>query len=316
MNRLKQLPQIADRQLGGLNADPRLLAKIKIAASEAPRGRRVRLRPMLAGALAAALCLCVGLWAIPAYITGRPSDTSLLSSGSAGISVNGAEVRVRALDVPSGSISVGGSGKSSGTYRNIFAQEKNGNYPLVMVGNAVYRLLISPTGMNEDLLGESLGDVTEYTVEPALSTGGIISNVVSAGETVYAVKGMKGAMAAARVNGSLRVFQRVSFAGAAVLGSETLKDTLTASRSVIAMELTGSGIVDDAATAQALLSTLYRNADYQNASFGSDDSRSLLLALDNGLIIQLMVGSDTVSACGTWSAPEFFEAFDEAVAGG
>ncbi|MDD3212632.1 MAG: hypothetical protein PHY64_12775 [Eubacteriales bacterium] len=313
MNRLKQLPQIADHQLGGLNADPRLLAKIKIAASEGPR-RRVRLRPLLLGALAATLCLCVGLWAIPAYIAGSPSGASLLSSGSAGVSINGAEVRVRALDVPAGSISVGGTGKNSATYRNIFAQEKNGNYPLVMVGNAVYRLLISPTNMSDSLLGESLGEVTEYTVEPALSTGGIVSNIVSAGETVYAVQNMKGAMAAAYVNGSLRVFQRVSFAGAAALGGETLKDTLTASQSVVAMELTDSGIVDDSATAQTLLSTLYRNAGYQNASFGSDDSRSLLLALDNGLIVQLMVGSDTVSACGTWSAPEFFTAFDEAVA--
>jgi len=110
------------------------------------------------------------------------------------------------------------------------------------------------------------------------------------------------------------VFQRVSFAGAAALGGETLGDTLTASQNVTAMELTGLGIVDDAATAQTLLKTLLDDAQYENASAGSDDTRSLLLRLDNGLLMQMMVGDDTVSACGTWSCPEFFDAYAAAMA--
>ena len=33
----------------------------------------------------------------------------------------------------------------------------------------------------------------------------------------------------------------------------------------------------------------------------------------NGLTLQLLTGDDSVSACGTWSCPDFFEAFAEAV---
>ena len=81
-----------------------------------------------------------------------------------------------------------------------------------------------------------------------------------------------------------------------------------------AMELTNAGIVDDAAKAQALMQVLLDNATYESASVGGSETRSLLIALDNGLLIQLMVGDDTLSACGTWSCPELCEAFTTAVA--
>ena len=57
-------------------------------------------------------------------------------------------------------------------------------------------------------------------------TSGMVSNVVARGETVYAISGMSGALVAAQVDGSTRVFQRVSYAGTAIIGSETLADTL------------------------------------------------------------------------------------------
>ena len=65
------------------------------------------------------------------------------------------------------------------------------------------------------------------------------------------------------------------------------------------MELTDSGIVDDPAKAQSLMQTLLDNAEYDSAASGTDDTRSLLISLDNGLLIQLMVGQDSLSACGT-----------------
>lgn len=314
MNRLEQLPEIANRQLSGLTADQRLLANIKIKAAQPRHKQRLRLRPLLTGAVTIALCLCIGLFAVPTLLHTQ-NDALRLDSHSAGSMItttNGAILQT--LDVPAGSISVGGSSASSGTYRNLFATQKNGNYPMIMVGNAVYRLLISPLSMSDSLLGSSLGEVTEYTVEPALSNGGIVSNFVSAGATVYAVKGMQGAMAAAYVNGSLRAFQRVSYAGDALLGSEALGDTLTASHNVTAIELTGAGTINDAGVAQSLINTLLANAQYQSASFDSGANRSLLIALDNGLLLQMMVGEDTVSACGTWSCPEFFEAYAAAAA--
>ena len=314
MNRLEHLPEIAKRELGGLNADERLHAKILNAATEPVCVQRIRWRPVLASCMAIVLCLSLGLWGVPhllpASVTGVPVMSSRTAGGDAA-SLSGGSLR--AMDVPAGSVSVGGTTQTGSMYRNLFAQERNGNYPLIIADGAIYRMLISPTDMDTSLLGESLGEVTEYTLEPALSNGGIVSNVVFAGDTVYAVQGMKGAMAAAYVNGGLRVFQRVSFAGSAVLDSESLADTLIGSHTATAMELTDSGIVDDPATAQSLMQTLLDNAEYDSAASGTDGTRSLLISLDNGLLIQLMVGQDTLSACGTWSCPEFFDAYAAAV---
>lgn len=317
MNRLENLPEIAERRLGGLNADARMLSRIRQASAKPGAGRRAAWKPALA-ACAAALCLCVGLWAVTAAPPSNPvspqSTADLLGTRAAGdgiAPVTGA--RIRALGMSGGTASVSGATAAKGSYRNVFAPESKGNFPLVIVNGAAYRMLISPTNLNEKLLGDSLGEVTEYTLEPALSTGGVVSNIVSAGETVYAVKDMQGAMAAAYVKGSLRVFQRVSFAGTAILGSETLQDTLAAADRITAMELTGEGVIDDAATTRKLMQILLDNAEYDSASVGSGDTRSLLIGLDNGLLMQLMVGEDNVSACGTWSCPEFLEAYAEAV---
>jgi len=319
MTRLDHLPEIAARNLGGLNADARLQMKIKHAAEAEPARRRQRQWKLVLGScVAVALCLTIGLTTIPALLSagqgGSQPSSVLMDSRAAGSEDDTALGRLRALDVPTGGVSVGGASEGTGSYRNLFASDRNGNFPLVIVSGAAYRLLISPTNMKSDLLGESLGAVDEYTLEPALSTGTVVSNVVSAGEPVYAVKGMRGAMAAAYVKGSLRVFQRVSFAGTALLGSETLPDTLTTATHLTAMELTGAGVIDDPATAQQLMQTLLSNAEYDNAALSTGDTRSLLIGLDNGLLMQMMVGDDTISACGTWSCPEFFEAYEAAVA--
>jgi hypothetical protein len=320
MTRLDQLPDIAGRALGGLHADTQLLGRIRLAAAERATKRRVRWQPVLAYATVAVVLMGAALWAAPmlrvANLPGSQPSVEVLGTRAAGSDAQANETLwERALDVPVGSVSAGEGAADAGSYRNLFAPERNGNFPLLLVNGAAYRLLISPTNTPDQLLGESLGTVTEYTLEPALSTGdGIVSNIVNAGDAVYAVQGMDGALAAAYVKGGLRVFQRVSFAGTATLGHETLADTLAVARHVTAMELTGVGIVDDPQAAQALMQTLLDNAAYESASAGDGERRSLLIALDNGLLMQMMVGDDTLSACGTWSCPEFFEAYDEAVA--
>jgi hypothetical protein len=319
MNRLNDLTQIAQRGLGGLTADAKLQTRIRLAAAHPQASPwRTWLRPIPVFTIIAALCLSVVLLAEPALSPARQAGTqtarTLLDSRAAGSAGEPSSTADDPTGMSAGSISVGGAAENTSNYRNLFASERNGNYPLIMADNAVYRLLISPTDMDASLLGATLGAITEYTLEPALSDGGMISNVVLAGETVYAVRDMQGAMVAAYVSGRLRVFQRVGFAGTAVLGSETLQDTLCGGAQATAMELTGAGIVTDPESAQKLLATLLSNAEYENASFGTDDTRSLLIALDNGLIVQLMVGADTVSACGTWSCPDFFAEYAAAAA--
>lgn len=313
MTALERLPEIVEQRLGGLTANAHLLGKIKLAAAESPK-RRVRWQPLIAGTMAIALCIFTGVWVIPTLsdhlLTDREPSAHVMGSHAAGgVPGEGVSLWVRAME--SSGVRVHGADEASPAYRNLFAPERSGNFPLVLVDGAAYRMLISPLNMKDTLLGSSLGEVTEYTLEPALSTGGgIVSNIVSAGESLYAVKGLEGAMIAAYVKGGLRAFQRVSYAGASILGKETLADTLASADRITAMELTDAGIVDDPATAQRLMQVLLDNATYESAAVGTSDTRSLLIALDNGLLMQLMVGDDTLSACGTWSCPEFFEAYE------
>lgn len=316
MKRLENLHEIAARQLGGLNANPKMLGEIKLAAARKPKRvqGRFALRPVLA--VCAALLLAVGCytWAVDGDAPIGPMPSSpVIDTMPAGSQHEATQGGTRALDVPRGSISLG-TAEDAPAFRSIFAPTQGSNFPVVLVDGAAYRLLNTPGSVEGTLLGDSLGEVSEYTLEPALSTGGIVSNTVFQGEEVYSISGMYGAMVAAPVDGTLRVFQRVSFAGSAVIGSESLEDTLCAAGDVLWMELSDVGAVDDAQRAQSLMDTLLNNASYQSASVSSGGSQSLLIGMKNGLVLQLMVASDAVSACGNWSCPEFFEDFALAMA--
>ena len=135
--------------------------------------------------------------------------------------------------------------------------------------------------------------------------------MVAAGETVYAVSGMNGALAAANVNGQMRVFQRVSFGDNALVGKESLADTLKAS-SAMALELSGVGTVNDPAAAQRLVNILVNSASFLRSG-GSETNQSLLIQLSSGIVLQMAVNGERLIACGTWACPEFFEAFQEAM---
>ena len=317
MKRLEQLPEVAARQLGGLEATPKILAKAKLQAAErlAPRRAGAVWRPALAVCAAMALCVGAALWTLDGGAPGAmPTPTqNVLDSHSAG---NGAEPtagpQMRTIgDVPAGSISM--SAGVASPVKTLFAESKGASFPLITMNGATYRLLQSPSGISRSLLGAELGQVSEFNVEPALGSSGMVSNIVARGETVYAVSGMSGALLAANVEGSLRVFQRVSYAGTAIIGSETLADTLCDPADVEWMELSGYGRVSDVKTAQSLMQTLVDYADYQGT--GMSGTGSLRIGLKNGLTMQLLVADESVSACGTWSCPDFFEAFLAAVKG-
>lgn len=312
MNRLEDLPKIAARQLGGLEADANILARAKQAAQARRAPRTLRLRPVVA--VCAALVLCVAAaWTLGGEgwlsgVTAQPTPNILDSHSAGDDALNALEPRLSA-DIQPGAVSMGvGNQSGSGT---LFADGSGSSFPLLTINGATYRMLISPDGISSSLLGDSLGTVNEFNVEPALGSGGIVSNTVSTGETVYAVSGMNGALVAANVNGSTRVFQRVSYAGTAIIGSETLADTLCDASDVAWIEWTGMGTVSDANAAQALMQTLLDYADYQNN--GMSGSGSVRIGLCNGLTLQLLTDADTVSACGTWSCPEFFDAFRAAL---
>ena len=307
MSRLENLPEIAARQLKGLEASPEGYLRIQAQSANKRTAKPsvIRWRPVAAVALA--LVLLVGgvvLWG--EGNVGKQPGENMIDSHSAGDGVTVTQAPLTA-DLPRGSIAMGNGSGGDGT---LFAQAQGSSFPLITVGGATYCMLTSPDGISAGLLGTVLGSVNEYNIEPALGSGSIVSNAVGQGETVCAVSGMDGAMVAAPVNGSLRVFQRVSYAGTAVIGGESLRDTLCSAGSVAWLELDGVGTLqgDDA---QAVMKVLLNDADYQ--STGMSGRGSLRIGLKNGLTMQLLVGDDTVSACGTWSCPDFFEAFHEAV---
>ncbi|MBR5110833.1 MAG: hypothetical protein IK099_11640 [Clostridia bacterium] len=305
--RLRAMPDIAASS--GLQADEQLKRKILRAAEGAPKQRRFTAK-RLVPAFCALVVLIGGIaFALPSLRgnSSEPVQGALIESHPAGSVTTGEKL---ALDVPPGSISIHASRNPS--YRSIWAPMSGGNFPLICVDGRYYRMLTNPTSISSSLLGSQLGTVATFTSEPALAgKSGICSNTVQAGEAVYAVSGMNGAMAAANVNGQMRVFQRVSFGDSALVGGEKLSDTLKASNAV-ALELSGVGAINDPATAQRLVSVLVNNASFLRAG-GSETNQSLLIQLKSGLALQMAVNGERVIACGTWACPEFFEAFQEAM---
>jgi len=314
VNRLENLPQIADEMLGGLNAGQDLKYRIlnQAKAGAKPARRKNAWMPILAGACALALAVTLGLNVEKpqaSQVLEQPNEQFVsLTAGQ-----NDAQPKTRALlDLPPGSIQLS-SGNSAPAYRSIWSPQNGGNFPLIGVNGQYYRMLRNPSSVSSGLLGSALGEITEYTEEPSLASANqLVSNAAAQGEIVYAVKGMKGAMVAAKVDGKMRVFQRVTYAGHSTSGGESLSDTLGVNGRVIAMELSGVGTITDSDTAQRLASILLNNARYKNDG-ASSGKQSLLIQLDNGLTVQMVIKNGTLSACGGWTCPEFFEAFEEAV---
>lgn len=331
MKRLENLPDITDEMLGGLKASEALRSEILQDARLAAQGKKVtRNTPWQKGparkkspafplrVIAAAACVLLiaagGIWGIPNLLgnstvgSENPVET-LIDTQTAGYSTASANTQLLALDVPRNSIVI--SQKSQPSYRGVWESASSANFPLICVNGRYYRLMSNPSSIGSDLVDASLGTVNTYTNEPALASGGIVSNILPEGETVYAVRGMGNAAVAADINGTKRVFQRVSFGSSALTGGESLADTLGYS-AVTALELTNVGTVTDSAQAQALFNILVQNARMTRTN-ASETAQSLLIALQNGLVLQMSVRDESLMACGTWSCPEFFEAFEAAV---
>ena len=315
MKRLENLPEATDELLGGLHASQALKNDIirdgqRIREGGKPLPRRSAGAQFLrtAAAMTCLVAFVVGLLVgIPSMIA-KPVNggQSLIDTQTGGALPQGGQAV--ALDMHQGSVVI--SQRSAPSYRGVWEAASGANFPLICVNGRYYRMMSAPSSLSRDLLGGSLGAVDTYTSEPALANGGIVSNIAPQGETVYAVSGMGSAAVAAQVNGSLRVFQRVSYGNSGPSG-ESLADTLGGS-SAVALELTGVGTVTDPAEAQRLLGILLSNASLTRAG-AAETGSSLLIGLQNGLVLQMSVRDESLMACGTWSCPAFFEAFEAAV---
>lgn len=303
--KLSALPSIADEMLSGVKAGEELRERIY---KKAEAKTEIRFRPLRAvPALCCALAVFLGaVWGIPQLLKGP--DEQLLAAQPAG-GTNEPTTVLRA-DVPVGSVTLTSSNDVP-AYRSIWASVSGSYFPLIQADGRVYRLLTTPGSLSSKRLGGEIGTVGEYTSEPSLSSGRIVSNTVLEGETVYEVKNMSGAAVAANVDGKMRVFQRVSLDGNAVIGGETLGDTL-GSADVSELMLSDVGRITDADTAQTLFDTLVDHASYQSSACQTT-KQTLLIRFSNGVTLQLAVSGEKVMGCGTWACPEFFEAFDTAL---
>jgi len=197
---------------------------------------------------------------------------------------------------------------------SLFA-EGQGDIPLVTVEGAVYRMLTMPQVLSSSLRGGEIGRIAAVTDEPSLAGSEAmnagLSNVASEGAAVYSVSGLSRRTAvAAEVNGQLRLFQRVSYAGKGP-GGQTMEDTFDVRGKVKRLELSGVGTLEGD-TANVVMNVLLDSASLKSAD-ASAGRQTLTVTLDSGLKLQLGVSGDTLTGCGGWSCPEFFDAFEAAL---
>jgi len=303
---LQDLPAAANEAMKDLQATPFLKARIDRAVYEKKQGKVRFTVPRWAPALCCALVAAVVLAFIP---MDRTSPDTLISSAMLGDPTQ-APASVLSADLGDGNVTISADSSKPG-YRNMWTSVQDGSFPLIGVNGRYYRMMTSPKSVSSGLLGSQIATIAEFTTEPSLSgTDVVLSNTAEAGTSVYSIRGVDDStLIAAEVDGRVRLFQRVSYNGHALRGSERLADTLAVSGKVVALELSGVGTVTDANACAALISTLLSSAGYQSS--GSLSSRqALLIELDNGLVLQLAVKGDRLAACGVWSCPEFFEDFE------
>lgn len=310
---LRNLPETVNTSLAGLTAGTELNNRIQMAVRDSRASRQKNAFPVrrfvsVAGVCAAAVALCVGL----SSLLTQPAAVPLIQSSPLGSDLPAATEQMLRGDLSSNDVSISQK-QSVPSYRNLWSSSSDGStFPLIGVNGSYYRMMTSPRSVSASLLGSSLGSIAEYTTEPSLSgTNVILSNKAAFGTEVYGISGMSGTFVAAEVDGQMRLFQRVSFNGNALKGAETLSDVMQLSGHVASIELSGVGTVSDATVCADLLSTLLSSATYESSGSLSA-KQSLLIELDNGLVYQFTVKNDKLAACGTWSCPEFFEAFEAA----
>jgi len=307
MRDLQRLPEIAERSLGGLRADANMKAQILWKTSQIEQEQISYHHPKRALAF---VCACLVLFAAVGILSQgsiRDPSSPLFSTQAAG-SPAGAGNRAL-LDLDKTKISIGVSASSSSSQLGVWARFSDGSFPLVGIQGRFYRQLGKGLSFGSLKLDNPVAKVETFTQAPSLSsTDQIVSNILPVGTLLYRIAGLGDTLIAAEVDDGIALFQRVSFSGKAIRGSETLQDTLEITGHVTRMRLSGVGTIADPATCDALLEILFANAALEsNGTIHTDNT--LIMTLDNGIEVQLLYSQESFAGCGVWSCPEFIEAF-------
>lgn len=309
LNSLDRLGPITDEMLAGLHADQQMKMRIREAAA----ARSGKQRKTMPRALAPALCcaalafLCVGVLNLRGIEpVPQAAKISTIAAGDPVAQSRG----IQMADLGDGA----SVGAAIPKYASLFA-DGSSDIPLVAVDGAVYRMLTAPKTLSSSLCGAEVGRVSQMTEQPSLASSEAmnagLSNVAGEGTAIYSVKGLSSDTAvAAEVDGQVRMFQRVSYAGKGP-GKQALEDTLDVRGKVRKLELSGVGTLEGD-SANLVIAVLLDHAALKSAD-ASAKKQSLTMTLENGLKLQLGVSGDTLTGCGGWSCPEFFEAFEAAL---
>ena len=289
--KLQDLPRAADEALGGLQAAQGLRNRILEKANEekaAPKGYRRWLTPVLCGC--GALAVVVGLYA--GGVFGKNAPATAAGQEGPGISV----IAQGSLpEIPDARLSadVGGTvtitrNASSGSMLAV-----DGRYYCKQSGKV-------------PATGECLGEVRN--VSDVSGQSGVCSDCLDDGVQIYAIPGMEGTAVAADDGGTLRLFRRTSFGGTALVGGESLRDTLRGD--IVKIEIDGMQPLDGG-DAKRLMEILFSSA-VQYSSGSSTSGTAFTVTFGNGVKLKLYVSPDEglLMGCGTWKCPEFFAAYN------
>ncbi|MBR6953610.1 MAG: hypothetical protein IKH77_01025 [Clostridia bacterium] len=304
MKDLEKLRVVAEEGLAGLTAGTELRGRILAAASEQNR-KTAPTRPLwVRWTAVAAACTLVLAVALGVVLGGNQAAKPVLP-GMTVMTAGDDPVANERASLDRGSSGLNVVSKNAGTPQGIWESSQSGAFPMVVLGDRVYRRLTAGN-LAEDALGAPIATIWEQADEPDLSDGNV-SNVMPKGTEVYGVKGMDGTLVACRTENGIAAFQRVSYNGTAISAGERFTDVMQLDGHVVAMSLSGVGMVEGE-RAEQLFGILAENAQYESAGSISG-SQVLLIELDNGAAVQMTVRNDRLAACGVWVCPEFFEAF-------
>ena len=237
-------------------------------------------------------------------------ETAIISF-TADATSDSASVQPAMLDLELEGASIISSGNHDKHASDLWLPSPDGLFPMIRLNDGYYCQMAGDVPSAS--IGKKAGSVEVFTTDPVLdSSSAVMSNSVPSGTEINFIRNMNGTMLAAKVDGRYRCFQRVSFNGHAMLKGEKLADVLNCAGHVVSIHLNGTGTVSDRADVDRLLGILLKKSIRENNNL-LHDGAILHLKLDNGLTLQLIVKNDRFSSCGTWSCPEFFEAFRDAV---
>lgn len=324
-DKLDQLRPIANEMLGGLHADEAMRHRIRRAAMEGavPGKHTIRRNTMKravpAVCLAALALACVGVAGVR---LNRPAEDAVLLKAAKAPDAAVVEIAtIAAGDSPTVAselmADIGGSariGAQAAQEESLFASA-DGDIAMIAVEGRVYRMLKTPKDIAAGMLSGEVGSVALHDTMPSMASPkemqAGLSNVAAEGAAVYGVNGLDASTAvAAEVDGSMRVFQRVSYAGRGPSGA-SLEETFSVRGKVKEMTLSGVGTLEGG-KANDVIAVLLDEAVLKSAD-ATARSQTLTVTLDSGLKLQLGVSGDTLCGCGGWSCPEFFEAFEAAL---